>query len=126
MRNTVFLDANIVLEVLLKSRPKTEKARQLLLNAEQTSISMLSVHLIFYFGAKAKIDKRMLENTIDTQNILDLTESDYNWAKRHCADGDLEDALQVAIAVRSRCKSFVTLDKSLAKNYQKHINTILL
>jgi predicted nucleic acid-binding protein len=79
-----------------------------------------------HFGHGENISTKKLFRAIDRCTLLDLTPQDYLWAKRHCMDGDFEDALQMAVAVRNRCKVFVTLDKTLAKNYQKYINIVLL
>lgn len=120
----VFLDANIVLEVLL-GRDKFLLAQEVISSSGNTSISILSVHLVFYFGLKEGVEKSVLEAAIEDNRVLGLAYEDYLWAKQNCVGYDFEDALQVAIAIRSGCTEFVTLNKTLAQNYKKHLKMTL-
>jgi len=122
----VFLDANIILETILSNRAKAKIVEKIINQADQLAISALSVHLVFHFGLKDKIQRSILQGIVEQYEILNFSKQDYLWAKQNCADDDFEDALQVAIAVNNGCDSFVTLDKSLASNYKKHIKMILV
>lgn len=48
---------------------------------------------------------------------LPLLPEDVAWAYENIRDEDFEDALQLAVAVRTGCETFVTFDKHLAKTY---------
>lgn len=122
----VFLDANILLELALTDRRKKLQVIQFLDGGEGFMMSILSVHLLIYFGLKDGLVLEDLFGIADSYKLLDINEDDYEWAKKHCVDGDFEDALQVASAVRNQAKDFVTLDANLAKNYEKFIKITLL
>ena len=122
----VFLDANILLELALTDRRKKLQVIQFLDGGEGFMMSILSVHLLIYFGLKDGLVLEDLFGIADSYKLLDINEDDYEWAKKHCVGGDFEDALQVASAVRNQAKDFVTLDANLAKNYEKFIKITLL
>lgn len=114
----VFLDTNIILEITLKNRAKFLQVKDFLEKLDDaTAISMLSVHLIMHFGRKEKEDDTYLDGIIDQNVLLALTSEDYEWAKNNEHRKDFEDALQVAVATRTGCDTFVTLDHSLANAY---------
>ena len=114
----VFLDANILLEIILKNRTKMVKVESYLSSVnEPTAISMLSAHLIMYFGRKEKAENEFLEGVIEENELLALLPEDYEWAIKNEKRKDFEDALQLSIATRSGCNTFVTLDNNLAKSY---------
>ncbi len=125
MKNMVFLDANILLEISL-NRGNLQRVESYLQSVDNASVSMLSVHLLFYFGLKEGISSTILQGIAEGYYMHGLMPEDYVWAKLHCVDNDFEDALQVSIALRSGCTEFVTLDKSLAKNYTRYINIKLI
>lgn len=114
----VFLDTNIILEITLKNRAKFQQVKDFLEKLDDaTAISMLSVHLIMHFGRKEKEEDAYLNGIIDQNVLLALTAEDYQWAKFNEHGKDFEDALQLAVATRTGCDSFVTLDQNLAKAY---------
>jgi predicted nucleic acid-binding protein len=124
----VFLDANVLLEIVLKDRPRLEQVLQFLetLN-DDTAISILTVHLLMHFGRKQGITNELLENIIGENELLSITPEDYVWASLNEHGKDFEDALQVATAIRNGCKAFITFDAKLAKVYaQCPIEMVLL
>jgi predicted nucleic acid-binding protein len=115
----VFLDASVVLEIILKDRPHLEQAQQFLETlTDDTAISILTVHLLMYFGRKQGIADELLENVIGENELLSIAPEDYVWASLNERGKDFEDALQVATAIRNGCKSFITFDATLAKAYE--------
>lgn len=114
----VFLDANILLEIILKDRAKKLQVENFLGTVSETTvISMLSVHLIMHFGRNVRANDEFLEGVIKENELLALTPEDYEWASINEKNKDFEDALQMAAALRVGCEVFVTLDKDLAKAY---------
>lgn len=114
----VFLDTNILLEIVLKDRDKRLQVESFLKAVdESTAISMLSVHLIMHFGRKSQIDDDFLRGVITENELLTLAAEDYSWALVNEKKNDFEDALQMAVAVRAGCSTFVTLDAKLSKAY---------
>ncbi len=121
---SVFLDANILLEVLLPGRPKATLASSYARN--EAVVSPLSAHLYVHFGKKEGYSVNALCNRLALLNYTSLGKAEIHWAISNCQDDDFEDALQVACAVLDGCELFVTLDKFLAHKYQKFIDIKLL
>jgi len=114
----VFLDTNILLEIILKDRAKKLQVENFLkVVSEPSAISMLSVHLIMHFGRKEQANDEFLEGVIRENKLLTLIPEDYEWALVNEKKKDFEDALQMAVAIRAGCEAFVTLDSDLAKAY---------
>lgn len=121
---SVFLDANILLEVLLPGRRKTALAEECFL--QEAIVSPLSAHLYAYFGTKEGFPIEVLTKQLALLKYANLGDDEVRWAITNCQDNDFEDALQVACAVTSGSELFVTLDKSLAQKYQKFIDMKVL
>lgn len=117
----VFLDSNILLEVILKGRTKRSQVKEYLeymsKSDDFSSISMLTVHLIIHFGRKEQIDDSLLQGVINENELLTLSSEDYDWALANERGKDFEDALQLAVAMRAECDTFVSLDKRLVRDY---------
>jgi predicted nucleic acid-binding protein len=113
----VFMDANILLEVIL-SRPREAVARQVLTrHANSLYISSLTAHLVVHFGTE-RTDLSVLRKFLTDYTILPLTDADFDWAFANIADDDFEDALQLSVAINGGCGRFITFDKALVKAYQ--------
>lgn len=116
----IFLDTNILLEITLPDRPHYQQVKSFLERAkESTAISMLSTHLVMHFGRKAQINDAFLHAVINENSLLALTSEDYAWAANNEQGNDFEDALQLAVAIRAGCNSYITLDRALVKRYAK-------
>jgi predicted nucleic acid-binding protein len=124
----IFLDANILLEITLKDRPHYPQVKKFLETSnDATAISMLTAHLVMHFGRKEQSDDLFLLGVIAENKLISLSPEDYMWAITNEQGKDFEDALQMAMAIRAGCESFVTLDASLAKKYAgSQINIIIL
>ena len=121
---SVFLDANILLEVLLPGRQKAALADRYVQN--EAVVSPLSAHLYAYFGTKEGFSIETLTKQLALLNYTKLGDDEVRWAIANCQDDDFEDALQVACAVISGSELFVTLDNPLAQKYQKFIKIKVL
>jgi predicted nucleic acid-binding protein len=114
----MFLDTDVLLEIILRDRPKRKQVENFLVSvSEPTAVSMLSVHLIMHFGRKEKAEDEFLEAVIGENELLVLAPEDYYWALKNEKRKDFEDALQIAVATRTGCEKFVTLDARVAKAY---------
>lgn len=114
----VFLDANVILEIILKDRPHFNQAKMFLeATSDDTAISILSTHLIMHFGRKEQVGDALLESVIGENELLSITSEDYVWAVMNEEGRDFEDALQLATAIRNGCETFVTFDSGLVKAY---------
>lgn len=123
----LFVDANILLEIIL-SRKNEKLARDILKdNSNRLFISALTAHLVVHFG-QSIVDLPILRSFLGDYTILALNESDFEWAFTNMRNQDFEDALQLAVAIRNGCDTFITLDKDLATNYNNlpQIKTTIL
>ncbi len=111
----ICLDANVLLEIL-DNRPQKDAAVRRLRKRGHYAISVLTVHLVMYFGLKA-YTMHELKRFIDDFEILPVTTEDVAWAYAHVRGNDFEDALQLAAAVRRSCHTFYTFDKHLSTTY---------
>lgn len=114
----VFLDANILLELILPDRLNQKKVEAYLRTINSSvCISVLTAHLILYFGAKNGLSKEALTLFLSDYIIQDLTKIDYSHAMKIVSADDYEDALQLCVAIRSQCEIIITLDKDFARRY---------
>ncbi len=117
-KNMVFADANIPLELSLPDRRHRPDVESVLGSiTEPVAVSTLTAHLMWYFGRKDAIPDEDIRTSVAAYKLLDFVAEDYIWAVANEQGKDFEDALQVAIALRSGCSSFMTLDKRLADAY---------
>jgi predicted nucleic acid-binding protein len=117
----ICLDANIVIELLLKRR-LAQKCRDYITAVnDDIAITVLSVSIIMYYAEAKQLDLLAVERFLRDFVWLAVVETDTTWAFQHFAGKDFEDALQIATAKREGCQQFVTLDRALAK---KHIATM--
>lgn len=125
--NSIFLDANILLEVIL-GRSKEQSARRFIkTHSDNLRISALTVHLVVHFG-QTIVDLTTLRKFLSDYEVLSLDSADFEWAFINIRGKDYEDALQLAVAIRNGCNKFVTLDKSVSSLYSAlpSIETMLL
>lgn len=81
-------------------------------------MSTLSAHLCWHFGRQADVNDDLIAVIIDSCTLLSLEPVDYYWARENELGKDFEDALQVACSLRNNCEQFMTLDKTLMRNYK--------
>jgi len=125
--SSVFLDANILLEIIL-GRQKQQLAKDLLSKySESLNISSLTAHLITYFGQK-RVELIVLRRFLVDYTVLSLDSGDFEWAFNNIRNNDFDDALQLGVAIRNGCASFITFDKTLFDTYSnlKSISVKLL
>ena len=111
-----FVDANILLEVILQ-RTHAASCENFLGNAEDKAISTLTLDLVMYFIERDKLPWVPVKQFLESFSWLPVVDSDAQWAFANFAGKDFEDALQVACAIREGCSKFVTLDRHLSKKY---------
>jgi len=120
MNDTVCLDANVLLESILKNRKHALKAQRYI-SSHNVVISPLTAHLFVYFGQKDGIALEVLFDLLSKHSFTDCGTTEVRWAIKNQKGGDFEDALQIACAITSQCKSFATFDKNLAQRYNEFI-----
>jgi predicted nucleic acid-binding protein len=118
----ILLDATILLEMLIVGRAKKEVVYQWMeSNEEDFCITMLSVHLVLYYGLKDKLTISEIKTFLADYPKIALLPEDYVAAMGFLNDKDHEDALQLAVAERVGCTGIVTLDKKFAHVYEDRI-----
>jgi predicted nucleic acid-binding protein len=116
--NRLLADANILLELILPGRPKTKAVEDYLLANEATVyISILSVHIVYYYAVKAGYNLADIDSFVSQYSIASMGAEEYQLSKSIINSQDIEDAMQVAAALSAGCNKILTLDKALAKNY---------
>jgi len=114
--SAVFLDANVLLEIVLGRNHETIARRFIEQQGGSFYISALTAHLVVHFG-EAIVDLPVIRKFLADYTILTLDAMDFEWAFTNMRDQDFEDALQLAVAIRNGCGQFVTFDKNLATTY---------
>lgn len=116
MNQKTFVDACVVLEIML-DRAKKDKCQQWI-NEErcQIHISTLTVHLAYHFAEKNRLDPGVVKTRLEPYIFLPVTEQTINLAQRRFTGKDFEDCLQAAAAELGRCNNILTLDKNFAKS----------
>lgn len=113
----VFLDANVLLEIIL-DRPRQKVARETVKrHAGSSAISALTGHLVVHFGL-SRTDMPVLRAFLADYQVLALEPSDFEWAFTNARNPDFEDALQLAVAIRNGFGQFLTFDKKLFETYK--------
>lgn len=117
MANSIFFDANVLIEIIGR-RSNEPAARAILARyATKGAISTLTGHLVIHFGKKDKALSALKAFLSDYQ-LLALEPVDFEWAFNNIRDDDSEDSLELAVAIRNGCDRFLTFDKVLYKNYK--------
>lgn len=121
----IFLDANVLMELFFsrKRRAKVEEVVMALPDNALLTTSILAVHILFYYVEKDKFDKSEANAFLSAYKVLDMGSADYGWAFTN-DQGDFEDALQTACALRHGCRKILTLDRDFAALHTKHIQLV--
>ncbi len=127
MANKVFLDTNILLDVLSSERISSQVTKELLLKYSNEKakfvINDLSLNTLYYIGSKLDRDKTfnfMKDITFDNplfevyyMNADDLKQI-YNYMDKNVGE-DFEDLQQYIAAKNSGCNCIITNDKAFPK-----------
>jgi predicted nucleic acid-binding protein len=116
-----FIDANVLLEVLL-NRQLAEQCISILSDPSgQYGISALTVHIVWYIAERYKLDKDRVDGTLSPWEILPIASHTLKAARSRYDGKDFEDCLQAVCAEEEGYDEIVTIDK----NFRRHSNTIL-
>jgi predicted nucleic acid-binding protein len=126
----IFFDANILLDILLPSRPNHTKAMSAYgvicqeYKSLATSENILTT--IEYIASKNKTSCETLSRFFDglkenfeLYGFANILESSLIIYKKACLDKkkiDFEDLLQIQCAIKNRCDVFITEDKGIHKS----------
>ncbi len=121
----IFLDSNVILEILFE-REKANFCVEICKQYNALYISSTSLHIIYYYAEKAKINLVYVRNMLEDINILPVSKFEYNFALEIFKDEDMEDALQIATAVNNNIELIFSLDIKMLKKYDKIVNFVKL
>ncbi len=116
MTTRLFVDANVLVEVIEERANFEASVAFLRKNAGNMYISALTVHLVMYFCRKVTTTEH-LQAFLSDFYITPITSSEVTWAFNNLRSKDFEDALQIASALLAGCEQFVTFDRGLIKRY---------
>ena len=129
---TIFCDANIILDLIDMDRGKIEKARSfvhLALSKDITLFTSCDILTNIYYVARKKVDKVLLvEEMLRLVDIFEIIEIDKKLAKDaliknlHDSSLDFEDLIQLECAISVGCDVIVTEDKKFVKGDVKSLN----
>ncbi len=120
-----FVDANVLLEVILR-RARATVCEDFLNSDEDKAISTLTLDLVMYFVERDKLPWEPVKAFLGSFVWLPIVDADAQWAFARFNGKDFEDAFQVACAVRENCSRLVTLDEPLSKKYSNDMAVVLL
>jgi predicted nucleic acid-binding protein len=126
----VLLDANICLDILLKRNPgKSEKIIEL---AEEGIITLFVstsiVHILAYWSTKEygfEIARELLLHFLEDSEVLDLPHKETIQAIA-MADRDMEDSIQLKVALYHDLGIIVTNDKGFIKDSNPNLPILSL
>lgn len=117
----IFLDANILLEILFDRRLATECRAVVSSPSNEYAISVITVHIIWYMAEKYKLKTELIDDLLSVWVILPVTNQIIQ-ASRNRYDGkDFEDCLQATCAEFGNYDEILTIDK----HFQTHSHTEL-
>lgn len=117
----LFLDANVLLEILLVRPQEPGIVRFLAGRDRRHYISALTVHLCYHYCPRQGVPPELLAEFLQNFDILPLDHSAVRLAQRRFDGRDFEDCLQAAAAELGGCDEILTLDK----NFCRHSGTKL-
>jgi predicted nucleic acid-binding protein len=121
--DTLFVDVNVVLEILL-DRPQKNHCIETLKQYQHYYISPTSIHIAFYFAEKNEHLLSNLESFLEVFHFTEFNEHVYHTALSIYQNRDMEDGLQVASAIEESIDTIFTLDQKMSKKYKNIITFI--
>lgn len=119
MKHRLFLDANVLVSLLLKEYPSYTWSARLLSMAERPSIELVTTPVViaiaYYFSEKkhgtVQAHQRIARLT-EYLSVCPVSEHHVNAALKHSKPVDLEDAIQYHAAIDYGCTLLVTDNKA--------------
>lgn len=112
----VFLDANVLLEVMLERAKADDVSNVLQTSHYEFYVSTLTVHILYYFAEKAALPVDYREGFASLARWIPLDEKQLRLAQRRYDGRDFEDCLQASGAELADCTRVFTLDKRFAEH----------
>jgi predicted nucleic acid-binding protein len=116
----IFLDANILLEILFDRRLAAE-CRSVVNPSNEYAISVITVHIVWYMAEKYKLQTQLIDDLLSVWVILPVTDQIIQVSRNRYDGKDFEDCLQAACAESGNYDEIITIDK----HFQTHSHTEL-
>jgi len=121
MASKIFLDANLLLDLVLK-RPGFTTAKGIIQAGIDGEIELYTspsvLHITAYFAGKSYLQKHTKQLLLTLLNDVTVIDCDHATVLTALGNGDIddtEDALQYFTAIRSGLDCFISADKDLKK-----------
>jgi len=129
--NRLFLDANIILDLIDEDRKSVKETREFIksaiLKGDQLSTSCDIFTMLYYVAAKKLSPKAIMGEFEKLLLFIDVITIDLNTIKEAIKlvkeSEDFEDILQYVCALQSDCDTIVTNDKKFYKGALALMNT---
>ncbi len=119
--NKVFVDTNIMLDILL-DRSRLPQVKKTLAN-KNVYISSFSVATSYYIlGRNEAISNSSFQKAIAPYKVLSINAITIEKAFEIVGEEDLEDAIQIACCIENAIDLFVTADQAIAKIYSNYVD----
>ena len=118
MSNTkkLFLDANILLEILFARSKIKEVSKVLHDPIYEFYTSVLTVDLLYYFAERDRIERSFVSEIAGLASHLTITGAMIELAQKRYNGKDFEDCLQAICAESNSCDEILTLDQKFKKD----------
>jgi predicted nucleic acid-binding protein len=117
----IFLDANILLEILFDRRLATECKSIVSNPSNEYAISVITVHIVWYMAEKYNLQAQLIDDLLSVWVILPLTDQIIQVSRSRYDGKDFEDCLQASCAEAGSYDEIVTIDK----HFKAHSHTEL-
>ncbi len=118
----LFIDANIVIEIILK-RSEIEYCFSVLEKYEEIFISPITFHLVHYFCSKFT-SIQLISEFLNGVKITSIDQFVCDRARAIIQDSDMDDALQIASCLDSGIDTVFTLDNKMKSRYANFVRFI--
>ncbi len=117
----IFLDANILLEILFDRKLATECRSIVSDPLNEYAISVITVHVVWYMAEKYNLQPSLIDDLLSVWVILPVIDQTIKVSRNRYNGKDFEDCLQTTCAESNGYDEIVTIDK----HFQNHSHTIL-
>ena len=107
----VFIDVNVLLEVLLNRNLAEQCITLLGDDLHQYVISALTVHIVWYIAERYKLNTTTVDDLLSPWELLPITSDTLAITRMRYKGKDFEDCIQASCAEEGGCDEIITIDK---------------
>jgi predicted nucleic acid-binding protein len=117
----IFIDANVLLEILLDRSLASECGSLVRDPSNEYAISVITMHIVWYMAEKYSLPAELIDDLLSVWIVLPVNAQTIKLARDRYDGKDFEDCLQAACAESYKCDEIITLDK----RFKAHSHTVL-